>query len=129
MMERISVVLPAPLRPTRLTMAPRFAQPNAPWLRGSPGSKSREAPASTEFRPPDGRPRAGESPRSLRAPGDVAAHFRVLQHITRLAIGENPALVKGHHTVGIAADDLHVVFDENDGCGIRRDGVDHAIHG
>jgi len=65
----------------------------------------------------------------IACPGDIATHFPVLQDMAGFTISENAALIKRHHAVRIAVDDFHVVFDEDDGCCIGRDSVDHAIHG
>src|SRR5207244_6570650 len=90
---------------------------DSPWRPAIHTSKSRAVRASTESRRPDGRSRVMALLCSLRAPRDIAAHLRILQHIVRIAVSENPPLVKRHHTVGVTADDLHVVFDKEHGGG------------
>src|SRR6478672_10097019 len=106
----------------------RCGRQGSPWHLLAPASKSRATPASTGSRRPDCQYRAAAPWRSSRAPGDVAANFRILQDIVRIAVGENATLVKRDHPVRVAADYLHVVFDEDEGCGIGRDGVNHAVH-
>ena len=38
-------------------------------------------------------------------------------------------MIKRNHAIGVSADNVHVVLDENDCGGIGRDGIDHAVHG
>ena len=59
----------------------------------------------------------------------MAANFLILQDVRRRSVGQNPALIECHNAIGVAVDDLHVMLDEYEGRSIRRDGMNHALHG
>src|SRR6187402_424432 len=94
----ISVVLPAPLRPTRPTMAP------------SGTTRLRPRSASTFW-----MLTWSDSTCSIRPSlhqqlaGDVAAHVLARQGYAGRAVGNDAAGVEGDHPAGVALDDVHVV--------------------
>src|SRR6478736_8159681 len=93
----ISVVLPAPFRP----MSPIIA----------PLGTSSETPRRTCVE-------ASETERSRMlsmASHHVALHFRIGQRNLRHGVGDDAAVVEGEHALRKAADDFHVVLDEEHG--------------
>src|ERR687892_2342993 len=98
MMVRISVVLPAPLRPMRPANSP--APTCKLTLRRMP-----TGPIETEM----------PSSRSMRFPNHVAAHFGCVQHLRGRTIGNHAAVVERDHAARVARHDLHVVLDEEHG--------------
>src|SRR4051812_32876741 len=103
MIERISVVLPAPLRPIRPVNLP--AGNSMFTLRRmliEPIETSRPSIRSTRHLPAAGW---------MQLLADhIAAHLRVLQHLLRLAVGDDAALVKSQNAMRVSAHDLHVVL-------------------
>src|SRR5260370_35116394 len=104
MMERISVVLPAPLRPTRLTMAPLATCIEKPRSAGIDWISTTRCSISS----------IGATAFTAR-PGGGAAHFRILQDMGRVTIGENWTLDKSHHPGRLAAEHLPFGFDADNG--------------
>ena len=87
MTVRMSVVLPAPLRPIRPTISPR---------------RDRQREAAQRLHRLDGdvqRSSISSSARPAHAadPGDVAAHVGIAQHLDGRAVGDDPAAVEGDH--------------------------------
>src|SRR5687767_8306744 len=112
MMVRISVVLPAPLRPMRPANWP------APTCR------------RTLRRMPTG-PMETETPSSLsmrRLANYVAPHFGRVQHLHRRAVGDDAAVVERDHTPRIARHDVHVVLDEEHRDALPAQRGHHEIH-
>src|SRR3989441_5547086 len=96
MMVRISVVLPAPLRPMRPANSP--APTSMLTLR-----RMAIGPMDTETR----------SSRSMcLLANHVTAHLLRRQDLGGGTVGDHPALVERDHAVGIARHDVHVVLDE-----------------
>src|SRR4051812_38821676 len=93
----ISVLLPAPLRPMRPTMAPEGTSSDTP---------RRICTAEMET--------LRFSTLSTLA-YDVALYFRVGQRDRRRRIGDDAAVIEGEHALREAAHHLHVVLDEKDG--------------
>src|SRR6266850_1409847 len=100
--ERISVVLPAPLRPIRPA--------------NFPVGTSMLTPRRT---PTDWMETSSASMRSMlasaggaRLAGHVLAHFGIVENDAGFAVGDDPALIERQHAMGIAVDDIHVVLDE-----------------
>src|SRR5881394_2373914 len=99
MTVRMRLVLPAPLRPTRLTMLPPATSSE------KPRSACTEAMVTwTEEILSTGFP--------LLASRDVAPHLGIGQHRRRRAVGEHAPAVEGHHAARVARDDVHVVLHE-----------------
>src|SRR5262245_45551659 len=96
---RMSVVLPAPFRPT---------MPHS-----DPVGASRETPRRIGVAPMPTSRRAISS--MAGAAGDVLAHAEVGEHGGGVPIGQDAALVKGDHAGPVALDDVDVVLDEDDG--------------
>src|SRR5688500_4524787 len=96
MIVRISVVLPAPLRPMRPANWP------APTSMLTP-RRIPTGPIETE---------TASSRNMRRLPDHVAAHLFGVQHLAGLPVGDDLAVVKSDHARGIARHDLHVVLDE-----------------
>src|SRR5258708_4613688 len=100
--ERISVVLPAPLRPIRPANFPV----------GTSMLTSRRMPT-------DWMETSSASMRNMlasagvaRLAGHVLAHFGIVENDAGFAVRDEPALVEGQPSMGIAVDDIHVVLDE-----------------
>src|SRR5438045_2365396 len=106
----MSVVLPAPLRPMRPTMAPS----------GTSSETSRRmciaAIETLRF-----------STLSM-VTYDVAPHLRIVEHHLRRSVGDDAAVVESEHALREAAHHFHVVLDEEDSrpFGARR--VEHHLH-
>src|SRR5882672_3564492 len=118
MTERISVVLPAPLRPIRPT--------------NFPVGTSMLTPRRT---PTDAIETSSPSMRSMMSPGrgvgfagNVFADFDIAQNRAGQTVGNDAAFIEGQHTLGIAGDDFHVVFDEQHGYLLRLHRFHHHIH-
>src|SRR5262245_46148735 len=96
MIERISVVLPAPLRPIRPANWPELI--SMLTLRRIPtGPIETETPLSL----------------SMRLLADhVAAHLGIAEHPARLAVGNDTPVGERDHASCVARHDVHVVLDE-----------------
>src|SRR5881394_568629 len=101
MSVRMSVVLPAPLRPTRPTMRP------LPTSSESPRRATTESMATWSDRTASIDVLFGEQ----RA-GDVAAHVVAGEGGFGHAVGDDAAGVEGDDAARVALDDVHVVLDE-----------------
>src|SRR6185436_16876583 len=100
--ERIKVVLPAPLRPIRpanfpvgtFMLMPRRMLTD--WMEtSSPSMRSMLASAA-----------------SASLAGHELADLGIIQNDARFAISDDAALVERQHPMGITVDDIHVVLDE-----------------
>src|SRR4051812_42355397 len=106
----ISVVLPAPLRPMRPTMAPEGTSSDTP---------RRICTAEIEtFR----------SCTLSTLAYYVTLYFRVGQRHRRRRIGDDAAVVEGEHALREAAHHLHVVLDEKHGCAFGAHRRQHHLH-
>src|SRR5450432_2879053 len=117
----MSVVLPAPLRPTRPTMRP------LPTASVRPRSATTESMATWS-----------DSTCSMgwlfhlehQFAGDVAAHVMVGEDGGGQAVGDDPAGIERDHPARVALDDVHVVLDEEESHRVAaergHDGVHHA---
>src|SRR5512140_391690 len=112
MTERISVVLPAPLRPIRPTNFPVGTSMFTP-----------------RRMPTEAIETSSPSMRSmLSLPGHVFADLVVAQDRRGQTVGNDAGFVEGQHTLGIAGDDIHVVFDEQHRHLLRTHGFHHHVH-
>src|SRR5262245_61214646 len=98
MTVRSRVVLPAPLRPIRPA--------------NSPARTSRLTPRRIVTGPIETCTPSSDSIGDLLA-DHVAAHIGSTQHRVGWAIGDDAAVVEGHHAPGEARHDVHVVLDED----------------
>src|SRR6185436_16225258 len=92
---RMRLVLPAPLRPTRLTMLPAATSSE------KPRSACTEAMVTWT-----------DSTLSIAPARHVAPYLGVGQHRGRRAVGEHAPAVEGDHAACVPGDDLHVVLYE-----------------
>ena len=106
MIERISVVLPAPLRPISPVNLPGGSSHVDVAQDADRADRDVQA-----FNPQHRRSPCAVAWMQLLA-DHVAAHFGVLQHLLRLAVGDDAALVEREDAMRVAADDVHVVLDE-----------------
>src|SRR4029453_7848137 len=108
MMPRMSVVLPAPLRPMRPAIMPL----------GSSSATSRRMltdPIDTSSPLILSIGVVRFSCQDLGAAGHIAANLLVGEHRGGQTIGENTALVECHDALRVTAHDVHVVLDEQHG--------------
>src|SRR6476620_1501321 len=119
MIERISVVLPAPLRPMRpLNFPGGTCMFTLRRMLTGPIETSRPSMRST---------------RRLLArwmqwlPDHIAAHVGVVQYDLRLAVGDDAALVEGENAMRVAADDVHIMLDEQHRHALRGERRHHDI--
>src|SRR5258705_7015544 len=117
--ERISVVLPAPLRPIRPTNSPVGTSMFTP--RRMPTDAIDTSRPSMRSMMSSGR-----SVRSFAS--NVFADFDIAQHRGRQPIGNDAAFIEGQHALGIAGDDVHVVFDEQHRHLLRTYRFYHHVH-
>src|SRR5438094_8315174 len=110
----MSVVLPAPLRPTRPIIAPS----------GTVSDTSRNICtaliATLRLR--------SSSMRGLQPPDDVAAHLRIGERDLRPCVGDDAPVVEREHALGEAAYHFHVVLDEEHRGAFRAHRVEHHLH-
>src|SRR3989442_274551 len=112
MMVRISVVLPAPLRPIRPANSP--APTSMLTLR-----RIAMGPIDTEML----------SSRSMRLLADhITPYLLGCQYFHGRPVGDDPALVERDHPAGIARHDLHVVLDEQHRDALPAHRVHHEVH-
>src|ERR1035437_3859851 len=101
MTERSNVVLPAPLRPTRVTT--------------SPACTLKETSARTRASPYQADSPAISSMSMSQVGGDDLV---VQAHVFVASLREDPALLQHRDLIGKAANDVHVVVDEHDGAAL-----------
>src|SRR3974390_3351271 len=116
MMLFMSVVLPAPLRPTRPVIAPCCTCSDTPRrMRTDAIDTCKSMTRSTSVRP-------------RGAAGDEALDVRIVEHGARRTIGDDAPVVEGKHPPGGALDDLHVVLHEEHGGSLSPDRPDDHFH-
>src|SRR5260221_5793503 len=106
----MSVVLPAPLRPIRPTIAP-------PGTSSDTSRRMRIAAIETlRF--------------STLSTGtyDIAPDLGVGERRVRRGVGDDAPVVEGEHALREAAHDLHVVLDEHHGRAFGARRVEHHLH-
>src|SRR5437870_7068486 len=112
MMVRISVVLPAPLRPIR----------PANW----PAPTSMLTLRRIAIGPIDTEMLSSCSMRILT--NHITPYLRGCQYLRRRAVGDHPALVERDYPAGIARHDLHVVLDEQHRDVLAAHRAHHEVH-
>src|SRR4051812_36117331 len=113
-MARNSVVLPAPLAPTRLTISPR------PTVS--------ETPCSTSMRPYALLRFSTDSTRVLRVGAEIGLdHCRVLADLGGAAFRQRAAMGQDMDAVGDRHDEAHVVLDQYHGHAVAHDRPDHPL--
>src|SRR5680860_351754 len=96
--ERSNVVLPAPLRPTRVTTSPALTlRETSPRTRASPYQADRPSISS------------------MSLPQVCRDHSVVRAHLFVASLGQDLALLQHRDLTGEIANDVHVVVDEHDG--------------
>src|SRR5918993_2919191 len=134
------VVLPAPLRPRRVTTSPGFTSKRMPcstWLSPYQASRSRTARRGAAVEAAAVRARAASA---MAAGSDIGLdHLRVLRHAGVLALRQHAAAGEHRDPVRQGGDDREIVLDHQDGS-VRRNAADqlrdaldilvaHAGHG
>src|SRR5689334_7187741 len=114
---RISVVLPAPFLPTRPTMRPSATSSERPRR------ATTESIATWSERTASIGSRLGE-----QLAGDVAANVVGGERLARRAVGDDAAGVERDDAARVAADDLHVVLDEEDARRVVLERGHHRVH-
>src|SRR3954453_24150467 len=111
MIERIRVVLPAPLRPMRpLNFPGGTCMFTLRRILTGPMETSTPSMRSTR--------RLLACWMQLLA-DHIAAHLGVLEYLLRLAVGDYAAFVERENAMRIAADDVHIMLDEQQGHALR----------
>src|SRR5215207_2832406 len=123
MIERIKVVLPAPLRPTRPTNEPSFTKRAASLTTVVPAmstERSRTSSIAVATLSRDAAVKFG--------PNNIAADIGIGEHGTGRAVGDHASLVEGNDAASVAFDDFHVMLDKHDGGTGRPHSLGHKIH-
>src|SRR5690606_29936905 len=108
MMDFMVVVLPAPLRPRRVTTSPLRTSKFIPCrMWDSPYQECRSLTASSTPSAP--------LPLSIAGPHIRLDHFRILRHRLVIAFGQNLAAAQNGNGVRQFGDDTQIVLDHQDG--------------
>src|SRR5688572_16854878 len=125
------VVLPAPLRPSRVTTSPGATSKVTPcrtW--DSPYQASRSRTARSGAPAAFGPMRCASAASGMAHPDIGFDHARILRHGGVISFGKNPAPRQHGDPVGQGGDDRQVVLDHEDGAvgGDPADEGGDAVH-
>src|SRR5260221_9313966 len=113
----MSVVLPAPLRPMRLTMAPSGTwSETSRRMRIAAIETLRFSTLSTAFVP------------HIVTSHHITPDLGIVERRLRRGVGDDAALVEGEHALREAAYHFHVVLDEEHSRSFGARGVEHHLH-